>query len=117
MFLLFDHGNENILRITNCYVANLHHPHYNISLPSCFPQRVENVCPHNALDSITEEMIVQAVEKTPGCKGFLMDKKGTKAPARDLIKKVADLRELEDLKTRILRWRDLKPHVEERVNF
>ena len=54
-----------------------------------------HMIPKYALDSITEEMIVQAVEKTPGCKGFLMDKKGTKAPARDLIKKVADLRELE----------------------
>ena len=54
-----------------------------------------HMIPKYALDSITEEMIVQAVEKTPGCRGFLMDKKGTKAPARDLIKKVADLRELE----------------------
>ena len=54
-----------------------------------------HMIPKYALDSITEDMIIQAVEKTPGCKGFLMDKKGTKAPARDLIKKISDERKLE----------------------
>jgi len=54
-----------------------------------------HMIPKYALDSITEDMILQAVEKTPGCKGFLMDKKGTKAQARDLIKKISDERKLE----------------------
>lgn len=54
-----------------------------------------HMIPKYALDSITEDMILQAVEKTPGCKGFIMDKKGTKAQARDLLKKISDERELE----------------------
>lgn len=54
-----------------------------------------HMIPKYALDTISEEIILQAVEKTPGCKGFLMDKKGTKSSARDMLKKVADFRGLE----------------------
>lgn len=49
----------------------------------------------HSLEHVNAEVIVQAVEKTPGCRGFLMDRKGTKSLAREIILSVADSMGLE----------------------
>ncbi len=47
------------------------------------------------LEEITEREIVMAVERTPKCRGFIIDKKGTKSEGYGRIKTVADERSLE----------------------
>lgn len=49
----------------------------------------------HALDSLDEAMILQAVEKTPLCKGFIMDKKGVKSGPKQMLRNIADARNLE----------------------
>ncbi|MEM0156876.1 MAG: D-aminoacyl-tRNA deacylase [Thermoplasmataceae archaeon] len=44
----------------------------------------------HALENISEELIRQSVEKTPGCRGFVIDRKGTKSRAREIVMSVAD---------------------------
>ncbi len=47
---------------------------------------------HDALEPWEIDM---AVKRTPGCKGFVMDKKGTRGNVRDMVKKYADENSLE----------------------
>ena len=44
----------------------------------------------HALEEITEPMILQSVEKTPGCRGFVIDRKGVKSQAKQLISGISD---------------------------
>ena len=44
----------------------------------------------HALENISQDLIRQSVEKTPGCRGFIMDRKGTKSQARETVLSVAD---------------------------
>ncbi len=44
----------------------------------------------HSLEGITESMIQQSVEKTPDCRGFVIDKKGVKSEAKQLIMGMAD---------------------------
>ncbi|WP_297216348.1 D-aminoacyl-tRNA deacylase [Thermoplasma sp.] len=46
-------------------------------------------------DTLEPWEIDMAVKKTPGCKGFIMDRKGTRGSVRDMIKKYADENSLE----------------------
>ena len=52
----------------------------------------------HSLENITEELLKQSVVKTRNCKGFLMDKKGTKSAAKSMVEKVADELSLEIIK-------------------
>lgn len=45
----------------------------------------------HALENINEGLIKQSVEKTPGCKGFIMDRKGVKSMAKQQIREFADI--------------------------
>lgn len=47
---------------------------------------------HNYL---TLQMLLQSVEKTPECKGFVMDNKGTRGPVRQMVKQAVDERNME----------------------
>ncbi len=49
----------------------------------------------HALEHLNEAMIAQSVEKTPGCKGFILDRKGVKSNAKQQIKDFADISGLE----------------------
>ncbi len=44
----------------------------------------------HALEDITESMIIQSIEKTPSCKGFVIDRKGVKSQAKQLISGISD---------------------------
>ena len=46
-------------------------------------------------DTIAENMILQALERTPECSGFIMDKKGSRGRVRDLVKKISESRGFE----------------------
>ncbi len=54
-----------------------------------------HMIPKHAFENITESMIGQSVEKTPGCKGFILDKKGVKSHGKQLIREYADISGLE----------------------
>ncbi|BAB59218.1 hypothetical protein [Thermoplasma volcanium GSS1] len=41
-------------------------------------------------DDLEEWQIKDAVEKTPSCKGFLVDRKGTRSRVRDMVKSISD---------------------------
>lgn len=49
-------------------------------------------------DTITKEQVEEALEKTPGCRGFIMDKKGCRGPVRALIRELSDERGMEIIK-------------------
>ncbi len=49
-------------------------------------------------DTITEGQIEEAVAKTPGCRGFIMDRKGCRGPVRAMIRDFADNHNLEIIK-------------------
>lgn len=49
----------------------------------------------HALESISEEMIMQSVMKTPGCRGFIIDRKGVKSAPRQKLKDIAEREGLE----------------------
>lgn len=49
-------------------------------------------------DTITREQIEEAVDKTPECRGFIMDRKGCRGPVRTLLKDISDERGLEIIK-------------------
>lgn len=49
-------------------------------------------------DIITREQIEEAVDKTGNCRGFIMDRKGSRGPVRAMIKEIADDRNLEIIK-------------------
>lgn len=59
---------------------------------------VGHMIPKHALENIDPELISQSVEKTPGCKGFLMDRKGVKSDAKQKISDFADRNALEIIK-------------------
>lgn len=44
----------------------------------------------HALEDISDSMIQQSIEKTPNCKGFIIDRKGVKSQAKQLISSVSD---------------------------
>lgn len=44
----------------------------------------------HALEDISESMIQQSIEKTPGCRGFVVDRKGVKSQAKQLISSISD---------------------------
>ncbi len=44
----------------------------------------------HALEEINESMFLQSIEKTPNCKGFIVDRKGVKSQAKQLISSVCD---------------------------
>lgn len=56
---------------------------------------VGHMIPKHALEYITESMIEQSVEKTPNCKGFIMDRKGVKSNAKQIIREYADISGME----------------------
>lgn len=70
-------------------------------MPKITKYSVENsvdmghMIPKHALENISESMVEQAVQKTPGCKGFIMDKKGVKSHGKKVIKEYADISSLE----------------------
>lgn len=49
----------------------------------------------HALENATEELIGQAVEKTPGCRGFVLDRKGVKSAAKQMFREYSDINGLE----------------------
>ena len=49
-------------------------------------------------DTITRRQIEEAVDKTPDCRGFIMDKKGCRGPVRAMLKEISDERDLEIIK-------------------
>lgn len=49
----------------------------------------------HALENITEKLIEQSVERTPGCRGFILDRKGVKSKAKQQIREYADLSGME----------------------
>jgi D-aminoacyl-tRNA deacylase len=51
----------------------------------------------HSLSEITGAMILQAVEKTPRCAGFLIDRKGVKSRQKELINHICDERSLEKI--------------------
>lgn len=51
----------------------------------------------HSLAEITESMIMQAVEKTPQCSGFLIDRKGVKSRQKEIINHICDERSLEKI--------------------
>lgn len=54
-----------------------------------------HMIPKHAFEGITEGMIGQAVDRTPGCKGFILDRKGVKSHGKQLIREYADIAGLE----------------------
>ena len=52
----------------------------------------------HSLEHVDRQIIEQSVQKTPGCKGFLVDRKGAKSGAREIVESVADSMGLEVLK-------------------
>ncbi len=44
----------------------------------------------HSLEGITESMLQQSLEKTPDCKGFILDRKGVKSEPKQLILNMAD---------------------------
>lgn len=52
----------------------------------------------HAQDSITPEQIEEAFTRTPGCRGFIMDRKGCRGPVRAMISDLADRKGLEIIK-------------------
>lgn len=49
-------------------------------------------------DSITLDQMIEAVDKTPDCRGFIMDRKGSRGPVRAMISQIADDRGMEIIK-------------------
>lgn len=49
-------------------------------------------------ESITMEQIREAIDKTPRCRGFIMDRKGCRGPVRALIRELCDDQNLELIK-------------------
>lgn len=49
-------------------------------------------------DTITREQIEEAVDKTPDCRGFIMDRKGCRGPVRAILKEISDDRGMEIIK-------------------
>lgn len=49
-------------------------------------------------ESITSDQILEAVDKTPECRGFIMDRKGSRGPVRAMITQIADDRGMEIIK-------------------
>ena len=49
----------------------------------------------HAMDGISESMILQSIEKTPNCRGFVMDRKGVKSQGKQLISTISDQMGLE----------------------
>lgn len=49
-------------------------------------------------DTITREQIEEAIENTPRCRGFIMDRKGCRGPVRAIIREITDDRGLELIK-------------------
>ncbi len=54
-----------------------------------------HMIPKHAFENMNEAMIEQAVKNTPGCKGFIMDRKGVKSNGKQIIKEYADISGLE----------------------
>ena len=52
----------------------------------------------HSLDDITEELVMQSINRTPNCSGFLIDKKGAKSSAKEIVASVADKMSLETVK-------------------
>ncbi len=51
----------------------------------------------HALEEISESMLLQSIEKTPNCKGFIVDRKGVKSQAKQLISSISDQFSLETI--------------------
>lgn len=49
----------------------------------------------HALGHVDENLISQAVSKTPGCKGFILDRKGVKSNSKQQFRDYADINNLE----------------------
>ncbi len=49
-------------------------------------------------DEITKGQIEEAADKTPGCRGFIMDRKGCRGPVRAILKEISDERDMEIIK-------------------
>ena len=49
-------------------------------------------------DFITKEQVVESIEKTPNCKGFILDHKGTKGRVRSMVKELAESMNMEIIK-------------------
>lgn len=54
-----------------------------------------HMIPKHAFEVIDESILEQAVQKTPGCKGFIMDKKGVKSQGKQLLREYTDINGLE----------------------
>lgn len=51
----------------------------------------------HSLAEITEDLLLQAVDRTPGCSGFLIDRKGVKSRQKEIINRICDSRSLEKI--------------------
>ena len=51
---------------------------------------VGHMLPKYQHEIVTEGMVRQCVDMTPGCAGFIVDRKGTRSRVRDILKKVSD---------------------------
>ena len=49
-------------------------------------------------DTITRQQIEEAVDKTPKCRGFVMDRKGCRGPVRAIVREISDDRGIEIIK-------------------
>ncbi|WP_337861142.1 D-aminoacyl-tRNA deacylase, partial [Ferroplasma sp.] len=75
--------------------------HYAPKISSYFFENeinIGHIIPKYVHEIISQEEIENAVNKTPKCKGFLMDAHGTKGRVKDMIKTVSDNYNLEILK-------------------
>ena len=59
---------------------------------------IGHVISKHRLIEINREGILQAVERTPECKGFIVDKKGTKSEPMELVRSTAEEKGLEIIK-------------------
>ena len=51
----------------------------------------------HSLVEIDRDMIIRAVERTPGCAGFLVDRKGVKSKAKEIVDSISDEYSLEKI--------------------